>query len=257
MSEVKVDTISERTTDAGVTVEGVKIEDGIATFQTAAGSPLVFEGATADAFETTFAITDPTADRTITFPDASFTVPSSGFTDIQKLQEIVASTDTNINFDNTKITSTYSAYEIRYFNVVGSADGAIFQMHFSDDNGANFDSNHTGGFLNVYTSTSAENVTYDAGNASKGADVQKLNTDLSWDAGDSLGGIVTIQNPSSTSFITTYQGSSSAITHHATLYNYTVYIGGIWDSLAAVNYIRFDMSSGNIVTGTFQLWGYK
>jgi len=78
MSEVKVDTISERTTDAGVTVEGVKIEDGVATFQTPAGSPLVFEGATANAFETTFAITDPTADRTITFPDSSFTVPTSG-----------------------------------------------------------------------------------------------------------------------------------------------------------------------------------
>ena len=78
MSEVKVDTISERTTDAGVTVEGVKIEDGVATFQTAAGSPLVFEGATANAFETTFAITDPTADRTITFPDSSFTVPTAG-----------------------------------------------------------------------------------------------------------------------------------------------------------------------------------
>jgi len=78
MSEVKVDTISERTTDAGVTIEGVKVEDGVATFQTAAGSPLVFEGATADAFETTFAITDPTADRTITFPDSSFTVPTAG-----------------------------------------------------------------------------------------------------------------------------------------------------------------------------------
>ena len=33
-----------------------------------------FEGATADAFETTFAITDPTADRTITFKDESGTV---------------------------------------------------------------------------------------------------------------------------------------------------------------------------------------
>lgn len=32
---------------------------------------LVFEGATEDAYETTFSITDPTADRTITFPNAS------------------------------------------------------------------------------------------------------------------------------------------------------------------------------------------
>lgn len=34
----------------------------------------VFEGATADAYETTFAITDPTADRTITFPNSTGTV---------------------------------------------------------------------------------------------------------------------------------------------------------------------------------------
>jgi len=78
MSEVKVDTISERTAAGGVTIDGVLIKDGVATFQTAAGSPLVFEGATADAFETTFAITDPTADRTITFPDASITLAAGG-----------------------------------------------------------------------------------------------------------------------------------------------------------------------------------
>ncbi|MCE5265725.1 MAG: hypothetical protein LLG97_19625 [Deltaproteobacteria bacterium] len=36
-------------------------------------SPLVLEGATADEFETTIAPTDPTADRTITLPDASGT----------------------------------------------------------------------------------------------------------------------------------------------------------------------------------------
>ena len=35
---------------------------------------LIFEGATADAYKTTLAITDPTADRTITFPNATGTV---------------------------------------------------------------------------------------------------------------------------------------------------------------------------------------
>ena len=38
------------------------------------GSSITFEGATANDFETTFAITDPTADRTLTFPDATGTV---------------------------------------------------------------------------------------------------------------------------------------------------------------------------------------
>ena len=35
---------------------------------------MIFEGATADASETTFAITDPTADRTFTFPDVTSSV---------------------------------------------------------------------------------------------------------------------------------------------------------------------------------------
>lgn len=42
-----------------------------------AGS-LVFEGSTADANETTLAVTNPTADRTITLPDATGTVPLLG-----------------------------------------------------------------------------------------------------------------------------------------------------------------------------------
>ncbi|MAV69860.1 MAG: hypothetical protein CMG04_03550, partial [Candidatus Marinimicrobia bacterium] len=43
------------------------------------GTPLVFEGATADAYETSFAITDPSSsDKTITFPDATGTVITTG-----------------------------------------------------------------------------------------------------------------------------------------------------------------------------------
>ena len=38
------------------------------------GTSITFEGATANDFETTLAVTDPTADRTITFPDATGTV---------------------------------------------------------------------------------------------------------------------------------------------------------------------------------------
>ncbi len=39
---------------------------------------LIFEGSTADAFETTLSVTDPTADRTITLPDATTTVAGLG-----------------------------------------------------------------------------------------------------------------------------------------------------------------------------------
>ena len=44
-------------------------------------NPFVFEGATDDAHETTWAFTDPTADRTITFPDATDTLIGKATTD--------------------------------------------------------------------------------------------------------------------------------------------------------------------------------
>ena len=79
----------------------------------------------------------------------------------------------------------------------------------------------------------------------------------SWDAGDSIGGTIWIQDPTNASFITTYQFLTSNISHDGTPYVYQLWGGGMWDNRSAVNYIRFYMSTGNIATGTFQLWGYK
>ena len=42
------------------------------------GSSMIFEGDTADDFETTISVTDPTADRTITIPDETGTLVSTG-----------------------------------------------------------------------------------------------------------------------------------------------------------------------------------
>ena len=69
---------TEKASLAGPTFTGTTTFSGNVTLGTA--SSLVFEGSTADDYETTFAITDPTADRTITFPDASGTLVTTGDT---------------------------------------------------------------------------------------------------------------------------------------------------------------------------------
>ena len=43
----------------------------------AGASPLILEGATADDYETTIAVTDPTADRTLTLPNATSTLATT------------------------------------------------------------------------------------------------------------------------------------------------------------------------------------
>ena len=64
------------TTLIGTTLRSGAV-DAANSISIASGS-IVFEGATADAYETSLAVTDPTADRTITFPDATGTVALLG-----------------------------------------------------------------------------------------------------------------------------------------------------------------------------------
>ena len=76
-------TVGGTTTLNGNLVLGDAAADTLTVGATLQGaSPLTFEGGTADGNETTFAITDPTADRTITFPDATGTVVLSGAVDV-------------------------------------------------------------------------------------------------------------------------------------------------------------------------------
>jgi hypothetical protein len=77
--------------------------DASSTVNPAFGSSITFEGATANDFETTLAVTDPTADRTITFPDATGTVALTS--DISELsQDAIDSALTA----GTGITKTYN-----------------------------------------------------------------------------------------------------------------------------------------------------
>lgn len=70
------------------------------------GGSLIFEGATADANETTLAVTDPTADRTITLPDATTTM--AGLAVAQTFTKAQRGTITALT-DSATITPDFSA----------------------------------------------------------------------------------------------------------------------------------------------------
>ena len=67
------------------------LKAGTSVFET----KITFEGATADAYETVLAITDPTADRTITFPDATGTVSTTTATETLTNKTLTAPTMTS------------------------------------------------------------------------------------------------------------------------------------------------------------------
>ena len=92
--------------------------DANSTVNPSFGTSIVFEGATADSYETTLAVTDPTADRTITFPNATGTVvlaDGSG--------NVTVSGDLTVSGTTTTINST----------TINATTGIVFEGTTADD----------------------------------------------------------------------------------------------------------------------------
>jgi hypothetical protein len=73
------------------------------------GTSVIIEGATADAYETTLTVVDPTADRTITFPDANGTVAllaSPTFTGTVTAADVTISGSLVVNGTTTTVNSS-------------------------------------------------------------------------------------------------------------------------------------------------------
>jgi hypothetical protein len=92
------------------------------TVNPAFGSSITFEGATANEYETVLAVTDPTADRTITFPDNTGTVALTS-----DITVTASSTNTLTNKTltspkiNEDVAVTATATELNYVDGVTSA----------------------------------------------------------------------------------------------------------------------------------------
>jgi len=108
--------------------------DQSSTVNPAFGSSITFEGATANAFETTLQVTDPTADRTITLPDSTGTVvvadgsgnvTVSGNLTVNGTTTTVNSTEINVTTGLVFEGATANAYETTLTVVDPTADRTI------------------------------------------------------------------------------------------------------------------------------------
>ena len=134
-------TVTGTTTLNGNLILGDAAADTLVISATIQGAtPLVFEGADsggANAHETSFAITDPTADRTITFPDATLTVnAAANISGTTLASNVVTSSLTAVGtiatgvWQGTAIASGYIAADA----ITGAkiADDAIDSEHYAD-----------------------------------------------------------------------------------------------------------------------------
>jgi hypothetical protein len=122
-------------------------------------SQIIFEGATANDFETTLAVTDPTADRTITFPDLTGTVVTTGDTgSVTNL--MLAGSIANDKLSNSAITINGTSTSLGGTRTLGTDDisEGSTNKYFSDERAQDAIGNSVGTGLSYNDTTGAISV---------------------------------------------------------------------------------------------------
>jgi hypothetical protein len=120
-------TVAGTTTLNGNLVLGDAAADTLTIGATLQGaSPLTFEGGTADGYETTFAITDPTADRTITFPNLTGTISLITATETLTNKTLTAPTINGV-VGGTQTSATITTLTTTTVNASGVITGSTVE----------------------------------------------------------------------------------------------------------------------------------
>jgi hypothetical protein len=84
------------------------------TITLGAGNNIIFEGATNDGFETTLTVTDPTADRTVTLPNATTTLVGTDTSDTLTNKTLTSPTINSATINNATFTGQQSGLQIAF-----------------------------------------------------------------------------------------------------------------------------------------------
>jgi len=173
------------------------------------------------------------------------------------ISEQTASGSASISF-TSGIDSTYPIYQFEFINMHPQTNDIHFSINFSTDGGSNYNVTKT---TTYFRARHTENDTTAELGYSTGFDVAQSTGEayifdsVANDNDGSWSGELYLYNPSSTTFVKHYisriQGMSSSPLSN------DVYSAGYGNTTSAINGVRFQMSSGNIDSGTIKLYGIK
>jgi hypothetical protein len=84
------------------------------TVELGAGANIIFEGTTNDGFETTLTVTDPTADRVVTLPNATTTLVGRDTTDTLTNKTLTSPAINSATINNATFTGQQTGLELAF-----------------------------------------------------------------------------------------------------------------------------------------------
>jgi hypothetical protein len=174
-----------------------------------------------------------------------------------------ASASASISF-TSDIDSTYDSYVFKFINIHPATDQVGFQFNMSTDGGSNYNVTKTTTFFISYhneADTASALVYNTANDLAQSTSFQTLIfPTLSNDNDSNTSGILTLYNPSSTTFVKHFISRLNCTveeTGGTDPYSEDIYVAGYGNTTSAVNAVRFQMSSGNIDDGIIKMYGVK
>ena len=194
-------------------------------------------------------------------PDAT-TSAQVGAGAMKLIKSIDASSDATISFvdgaSSVVIDNTYKTYIFKFFNMHPASSGVFWLFQGNAAGGSGYNETITSSTFRA-VSTEADSstaiVTYVDVDQANGTSFQNIcsDGDIKTDNDSCLSGELWLFDPSNTTFVTHFLATTNHMVNNSQ--SSTNYIGGYFNTTAAIDEIQFKFNSGNIDSGTVKLYG--
>jgi len=182
---------------------------------------------------------------------------------LKLIKTLTASSDSTLSFvdgsSSVVLDSTYKEYLFIFNNIHPATLRAKFSVGFRDGSTDYDATKTTTNFYSYHNENDGDQGSgYSSGSdIAQGTGFQYLSTNLNNGNDDSFSGYMHLFNPSSTTFVKHFiaRGNSSYVSSGGTIASEEEFTGGYCNVTAAIDGVQFKMDSGNIDSGTIQLFG--
>ena len=178
------------------------------------------------------------------------------------IKEQTASSSASISFvdgsSDVVLDSTYPIYKFEFINIHPATDASGFQFNMSTDGGSNYNVTKTTTFFRAYHyegDTDNGLGYYGTFDLAQSTSYQNLGMTIGNGNDENGSGYLHLFNPSSTTFVKHFISRFNSYTQSD--YSQEANVAGYGNTTSAVDAVRFQMSSGNIDSGTIKLYGIK
>ena len=186
--------------------------------------------------------------------DATAVGTTTGLGDLVFISRSTASSSSSVNI-TSGIDSTYKEYIFIFNNIHPATDGANFQVNFRDG-GSDYDATKTTTFFNAFHDEADANTGlnyFAAHDLAQSTSFQSISLAVGADNDQSTSGKLHLFEPSNTTFVKHF--ISQFDSYESTNYSTNYFVAGYCNVTAAIDGVQFKFSSGNIDSGTIDLYG--